>query len=171
MTEQLTTFLKKSQELTEEMNKLDTQIADEKQLWDMSVLEQSRILIQQLYLQVCNIGKNLREDMSNHHSDMLYENEFTCTIETHLETFTRRQTVIIEKWSKIETICREQKKGEENWGKCKQDADKILSLAKSLDEGMYPVLGADAVPLEGRQDQLTRAKLMLARIDHLITEV
>ena len=112
--EELKTFLKVSQELSEEMNKLDRNMADDENICDMSMLEESRILIQQLYLQVCNIGKNLRDYISNKQTDNKYEDKVTSIIETHLETFTMRQTVVIEKWNKIETIYREQKQGEEN---------------------------------------------------------
>ena len=104
VTEQLTTFLTISQDIIQEMNQLEQQLTEEEQLHDMSGLEQSRIRIQQLYLQVCSFGQNLREAMSSKHSKNLYDKEFMGTVETHLETFTRRQTVIIEKWSKIETI-------------------------------------------------------------------
>ena len=85
------------------MNHIEQKLTEEEQLHNMSGLEQSRIRIQQLYLQVCSIGKNLREAMSSQHSENLYDKDFMRTVETHLETFTRRQTVIIEKWIKIET--------------------------------------------------------------------
>ena len=94
------------------MDLLEKELAQEEELHDMSQLEQSRILIQQLYLQVCSIGKNLREAMTSAHSDLLFEKNLMDTVETHLETFTRRQTVIIEKWSKVETTWQQHVKEE-----------------------------------------------------------
>ena len=171
VTEQLTTFLTISQDIIQEMNILEHQLTKEEQLHDLSQLEQSRILIQQLYLQVCSIAKNLREAMSSQHSENLYEKDFMSTVETHLETFTRRQTVIIEKWSQIETTFRGQKKGEENLKMFEQDANKIISQATSLTNEMYPVIGADGNIMDGRNDQLSKAKQVLETLEHLISEV
>ena len=42
VTEQLITFVKICGELRQQMNKLETLIAEERQHWDMTVLEQSR---------------------------------------------------------------------------------------------------------------------------------
>ena len=64
-----------------------------------------RALIQQLYLQVCNIGKNLRDDMNSkqqEHYILPFNQDFVKIVEKHLETFTKKQTVIIEKWSKLD---------------------------------------------------------------------
>ena len=171
MTEQLTTFLTISQDIVQEMNRLEQQLTEEEQLYDMSQLEQSRILIQQLYLQVCSIAKNLREAISSQHSEKLYDKEFMGTVETHLETFTRRQTVIIEKWSKIETISQEKKRGEQNFRKYEEEAKTIISQADSLTNEMYPVIATDANIIDGRKDKLSKVKQVLATLEHLISEV
>ena len=42
VTEQLISFVRICGELRQQMNKLETLIADEKQRWDLTVLEQSR---------------------------------------------------------------------------------------------------------------------------------
>ena len=36
---------------------------------------------------------------------------------------------------------------------------------------MYPAIKADANIIDGREDQLSKAKQVLATLDHLITEV
>ena len=171
VTEQLTTFLKISQDIIQEMNNLETQLADAEELHDMSQLEQSRILIQQLYLQVCSIQKNLREVMGKQNSNILYEKDFMRTVETHLETFTKRQTVIIEKWSKIEAKCQQQKQGEQNFIHFKEDANKIILQTETLMREMYPIVGADEKIKEGREDQLGKAKQLESKLNNLISEV
>ena len=171
VTEQLTTFLTISQDIIQEMNILEHQLTKEEQLHDLSQLEQSRILIQQLYLQVCSIAKNLREAMSSKHSKKLYQKDFMSTVETHLETFTRRQTIIIEKGIRIETTCREQKRGLQNFRKLEEEANKIIVQAESLPSEMYPVIGSDANIIDERKDQLTKVKHVLAKLENLISEV
>ena len=99
------------------------------------------------------------------------EKDFMSTVETHLETFTRRQTIIIEKWIKIETTCREQKRGVQNLRKFEEEANKLILKAESLTNEMYPVIGADENIIEGRKDQLRKAKLVLATLGILISEV
>ena len=171
VTEQLTTFLKISQDIIQEMNNLETQLADAEELHDMSQLEQSRILIQQLYLQVCSIGKNLREVMGKQNSNLLYEKDFMRTVETHLETFTKRQTVIIEKWSKLETKCQHQKQGEQNFIHFKEDANKIILQTETLMREMYPIVGAEEKIKEEREDQMGKAKQLESKLNNLISEV
>ena len=75
--------------------------------------------------QVCNIGRSLKEmemeddrkvkttrKAKDGHGDVIGESAksgdgFRHVVETFLEKFTHRQTVIIEKWNKVETTRRE----------------------------------------------------------------
>ena len=144
------------------MDLLEKELAKEEELHDMSQLEQSRILIQQLYLQVCNIGKNLREAMTSPHSNKLYEKDFMRTVETHLETFTRRQTTIIEKWSKVETACQQQIRDEQDLKIFGKEADDLIRECKALISQMYPIIGTDGIIKEEREDQVNKAEQLIS---------
>ena len=171
MTEQLTTFLNISQDIIQEMDLLEKELANEEELHDMSQLEQSRILIQQLYLQVCSIGKNLKEAMTSHHSNKLYEKDFMQIVETHLETFTRRQTIIIEKWSKVETACQQQIREEQTLNSLEKDADNLIRECKALMIEMFPVIGDDGNISKEREDQVNEADKLISRLHYIISEV
>ena len=153
------------------MDLLEKELAQEEELHDMSQLEQSRILIQQLYLQVCSIGKNLREAMTSAHSDLLFENNLMDTIETHLETFTRRQTVIIEKWSKVETICQQHVREEQNLKKIRRDADEKIMESKAFIDEMFPIIGKDGMIIDRIEDRFNKANKLITNLENLIFEV
>ena len=153
------------------MDLLEKELGKEEELHDMSQLEQSRILIQQLYLQVCSIGKNLREANTSPHSNKLYEKDFMRTVETHLETFTRRQTTIIEKWSKVETACQQQIRDEQDLKIFGKEADDLIRECKALISQMYPIIGNDGIIKEEREDQVNKAEQLITSLLYIISEV
>ena len=153
------------------MDLLEKELAQEEELHDMSQLEQSRILIQQLYLQVCSIGKNLREAMTSAHSDLLFEKNLMDTVETHLETFTRRQTVIIEKWSKVETTWQQHVREEQNLKKIRRDADEKIMESKAFIDEMFPIIGKDGMIIDRIEDRFNKANKLITNLENLIFEV
>ena len=179
VTQQLMSFVKICGQLNEQMNKLEMLIADEKQHLDLAMLENSRyvklqhlkgfksfyilrVLIQQLYLQVCNIGKNLKDEMNN--QQIQGSNSFIKTVETHLETFTKRQTIIIEKWSKAELKTREREREEE------QAKYKILELNElqkefSALENKMVLFNEDMTSVHSNTDLVIARKMLLAKLN------
>merc|ERR1711963_281052 len=66
---------------------------------------------------------------------------FRHVVETFLEKFTHRQTVIIEKWNKVETTRREiMETVAEAWEVVEEESKTALSFADQLDGQLFPVL-------------------------------
>ena len=61
-------------------------------------------------------------------NDMIaFNKNFIKTIETHLEMFTKKQTIIIEKWSKAEAKTKDEMKGKEAWELCQKEIQRLLN--------------------------------------------
>merc|ERR1719500_1521742 len=65
---------------------------------------------------------------------------FCHVVESFLERFTHRQTVIIEKWNKVEVSRKETKMSQDQWEKVHKESQTALSLADELDSQLFPVL-------------------------------
>ena len=93
------------------------------------------------------------------------------TVETHLETFTRRQTTIIEKWSKVETACQQQIRDEQDLKIFGKEADDLIRECKALISQMYPIIGNDGIIKEEREDQVNKAEQLISSLLYIISEV
>ena len=131
-----------------------------------------RILIQQLYLQVCNIGKNLKEEMSNQQmNDMNAINKnFIHTIETHLEMFTKKQTVIIEKWSRAEAKTKEELKEKEKLRLCQQEIQKLLNDDKNRIAKSHSLFDENVSCVNSNQNFMMESKILVSNLKRLICE-
>ena len=133
----------------------------------------SRVLIQQLYLQVCNIGKNLKEEMNQQQTESLqtFTKNFMRTVETQLEIFTKKQTTIIERWNKAEAKSKEQKKNEEYFEVFKEDAEKLIKQSDELAGQKYSLFQPNTRVLAVDQELVVKTNISLTRITQLLEEV
>ena len=98
---------------------------------------------------------------------------FCHVVEMFLERFTHRQTVIIEKWNKVEVTRKETKVSLNVWEKLEQESEAALSLADQLDPQLFPVLHeAETIEtlireLECRQERVPQYRKLAARLDSL----
>ena len=95
---------------------------------------------------------------------------FCHVVERFLESFTHRQTVIIERWNKVETTRKETK---DVWEKVEQESEAALSLADQLDAQLFPVLQeGESIEtliqeLECRQERVPQYRKLAARLESL----
>ena len=133
----------------------------------------SRALIQQLYLQVCNIGRNLKEEMNQQQTESV--NTFTKnlmrTVETQLEIFTKKQTTIIERWNRAEAKSKEQKKNEEYFSVFKEDAEKLIKQSGEISSQNYSLFQPGSRVVAVDQDLVVRTNITITTITHLLEEV
>ena len=133
----------------------------------------SRALIQQLYLQVCNIGRNLKEEMNQQQTESV--NTFTKnlmrTVETQLEIFTKKQTTIIERWNRAEAKSKEQKKNEEYFSVFKEDAEKLIKQSGEISSQNYSLFQPGSRVVAVDQDLVVRTNITITTITHLVEEV
>ena len=133
----------------------------------------SRALIQQLYLQVCNIGRNLKEEMNQQQTESV--NTFTKnlmrTVETQLEIFTKKQTTIIERWNRAEAKSKEQKKNEEYFSVFKEDAEKLIKQSGEISSQNYSLFQPGSRVVAVDQDLVVRTNITITSITHLMEEV
>ena len=132
-----------------------------------------RILIQQLYLQVCNIGKNLKEEMNQNQNESVrtFNQDFMRTVETQLEIFTKKQTTIIERWNKAENRSKEERKNREYLEGFKDDAEKLMKHSEEISKEGYSLFKPNSLEVNIDQEQLVRTNMTLTRIVTLIEEV
>ena len=129
-----------------------------------------RILIQQLYLQVCNIGKNLKDEMSrsqaSNHLHPQQGSSFLQTIESHLEIFTKKQTIIIEKWSKAEARSRELQKQADNAAKLQDELAEILEETEKL-KNQLTLFDPSLTCVQSNQEQIIERKVLTSKLEKL----
>ena len=98
---------------------------------------------------------------------------FCHVVESFLERFTHRQTVIIEKWNKVEVSRKETKMSQDQWEKVRQESQTALSLADELDSQLFPVLQeGESIKtlihdLECRQERVPQYRKLATRLESL----
>merc|ERR1719239_1027433 len=98
---------------------------------------------------------------------------FCHVVERFLERFTHRQTVIIEKWNKVEVTRKETKMSLDVWEKVEKESEAALSLADQLDSQLFPVLHeGESIEtlireLECRQERVPQYRKLATRLESL----
>ena len=130
-------------------------------------------MIQQLYLQVCNIGKNLKEEMSQEKDESLraFNKNLLKTVESQIEMFTSKQTTIIERWSRAEARSREDKKNKEYLDGFKRDVDILIGHSEDIFKEKYRLLRPNTREVEVEQELVVRTNITITRISQLMEEV
>ena len=130
-------------------------------------------MIQQLYLQVCNIGKNLKEEMNQDQNVSLqsFNRSLMRTVETQLEIFTNKQTTIIERWNRAEARSKEERKNKDFLEGFKKDVETLITNSDEISQMKYSLFKPNSRVVDVDQELVVRTNLTLTRIETLIEEV
>lgn len=128
----------------------------------------SRALIQQLYLQVCNIGNDVKSEVNKSQGDLLtHLTRYVTTVETKLETFTRRQTVLIEKWRKVDDKIREEVKDRETWNSFMKELQELIAEIKGRKQRQIIIFDENFSSIKLDQIEITQTRLLISRMKKL----
>ena len=131
-----------------------------------------RVLIQQLYLQVCNIGNDVKSEVNknngNHQMNLI---NYVTTVEIKLEKFTKRQTVLIEKWRKVEDKIREEVKDRETWNSQKKELYELLSEIKERKQHPIIIFDENMSSIKLDQNEITESRLKISRMKKLTENI
>ncbi len=138
-----------------------------------SSYEESRLLIQQLYLQACNNGKNCKLDIGQKADADIDKDAALANIKAKLEQINQKQSALIDIWKTLDRQSREVKKAEEEWVKIAEAAKDVLAEARRFDSTMCPIIKSVAEPssivseLEERLNSLPKQKLLPEKTSNL----
>ena len=128
----------------------------------------SRALIQQLYLQVCNIGNDVKSEVNKSQGDQLMNlTHYVTTVETKLDTFTRRQTVLIEKWRKVDDKIREEVKDREIWNSFKNELQELIAEIKERKQRQIIIFDENISSIKLDQIEINQTRLLISRMKKL----
>lgn len=131
-----------------------------------------RVLIQQLYLQVCNIGNDVKNEVNkNHGNQHMNLSNYVTTVEIKLEKFTKRQTVLIEKWRKVEDKIREEVKDRETWNSQKKELYELLSEIKERKQHQIIIFDENISSIKLDQNEITESRLKISRMKKLTENI
>lgn len=131
-----------------------------------------RVLIQQLYLQVCNIGNDVKNEVNkNNGNHQMNLTNYVTTVEIKLEKFTKRQTVLIEKWRKVEDKIREEVKDRETWNSQKKELYELLSEIKERKQHPIIIFDENISSIKLDQNEITESRLKISRMKKLTENI
>ena len=173
-----TKFHKLCQQLEKEMGHLENQLSSSS-IQSENHFEESRLLIQQLYLQVCNIGKNTMEDVQKMYDEFIDKSSTIECIQSIINKMNQKQCQIIELWKQLDSKFKEGKKLDEEWLGVVKDANEAIVTLKEVDSQLFPILkGADKCSpsivlneLEERMTKLPKLKVLPQRLSQMISNV
>ena len=128
-----------------------------------------RILIQQLYLQVCNIGKSLKDEIDKEQGEQMmnFKNNCITIVESNLEIFTKKQTVIIEKWIKVDSKRKADLKDREAWTSSKKELEKLFVEIKEMKDGNIILFDKNISYINLDQSRIMNSRLMISKLKKL----
>ena len=176
--EKYTKFHKLCQQLDKEMGHLENQLSSSS-IQSENHFEESRLLIQQLYLQVCNIGKNTMEDVQKMYDEFIDKSSTLECIQSIINKMNQKQCQIIELWKRLDSKFKEGKKLDEEWLGVVKDANEAIVTLKEVDSQLFPILkGAEKCSpsvvlyeLEERMTKLPKLKVLPQRLSQMISNV
>lgn len=128
----------------------------------------SRVLIQQLYLQVCNIGNDVKNEVNKSHGDQKMNlTNYVNTVEIKLEKFTKRQTVLIEKWRKVDDKIREEVKERETWNASKKELHELLGEIKERKPRHIVIFDENLSSVKLDQNEINKSRIKISRMKKL----
>ena len=124
-------------------------------------------------MQVCNIGKNLKEEMNQDQNVSLqsFNRSLMRTVETQLEIFTNKQTTIIERWNRAEARSKEERKNKDFLEGFKKDVETLITNSDEISQMKYSLFKPNGRVVNVDQELVVRTNLTLTRIETLIEEV
>ena len=176
--EKYTKFHKIGIELGKEMDHLENQLSSSS-VPNENHFEESRLLIQQLYLQVSNIGRNVMEDIQAMYDEFIDKSSTLECIQSIISKMDQKQSQIIELWKKMDSKFKEGKKLDEEWLAVVKDANEAVVTLKGVDSQLFPILkGAEKLnpslvlnELEERMTKLPKLKVLPQRLSQMINNV
>ena len=176
--EKYTKFHKISIELGKEMDLLENQLSTSS-IPNENHFEESRLLIQQLYLQVSNIGRNTMEDIQAMYDEFIDKSSTLECIQSIITKMNQKQTQIIDLWKKMDMRFKEDKKLDEEWLGVVKDANEAVTTLRGVDSQLFPILkGAEKLSpgtvlceLEERMAKLPKLKILPQRLSQMINNV
>ena len=119
-------------------------------------------------MQVCNIGKDVKSEVNKNQGDQLMNlTHYITTVETKLETFTRRQTILIEKWRKVDEKIREEVKDRETWNSFKNELQELISEIKERKQRNIIIFDENISSIKLDQIEITQTRLLISRMKKL----
>ncbi len=173
-------FLKLYEQTCREMEQLEAVFSTPDHSVDKRDYDESRMLIQQLSLQVGQLGKNVIADLkSSKGDDDLDKKASICLIEDCTTTLNTKQTRMIGLWKDLDVQAREGKRLDEEWSRLSTEKRESVHFSMRIDGELFPVVRPsdvdrpDAVcaQLEERLAGLPRQKVITERFAHLVTRV
>ena len=171
-------FHRLCQELEKEMEHLERQLSSSS-IKKENNFEDSRLFIQQLYLQACNIGKNTIQDVQNMYDEFIDKSSTIECIQSIINKMNQKQSHMIELWKKLDVKFKEGQKLDEEWLVVVKDKNETITTLNQVDSQLFPILkGVDKCSpidalneLEERVTKLPKLKILPQRLDQMISNV
>ena len=96
---------------------------------------------------------------------------YVTTVEIKLEKFTKRQTVLIEKWRKVEDKIREEVKDRETWNSQKKELYELLSEIKERKQHPITIFDENISSIKLDQNEITESRLKISRMKKLTENI
>ncbi len=162
-------------QIDKEMDSVERQLHNSERI----AAEETRVLIQQLYLQACNLGKNLTEDGKKLRDRSIDETVTLNFIQNEMSRLDRRQTALIEIWKNVDIKAREGRRQEEEWGRLHKEKRESMEFSLSIDQELFPIVANCQLDrpslvtrhLEERLMKLPKQKMITERFVQLISRV
>lgn len=123
-------------------------------------------------MQVCNIGNDVKNEVNkNNGNHQMNLTNYVTTVEIKLEKFTKRQTVLIEKWRKVEDKIREEVKDRETWNSQKKELYELLSEIKERKQHPIIIFDENISSIKLDQNEITESRLKISRMKKLTENI
>ena len=107
----------------------------------------------------------------NHGNHQMNLTNYVTTVEIKLEKFTKRQTVLIEKWRKVEDKIREEVKDRETWNSQKKELYELLSEIKERKQHPIIIFDENISSIKLDQNEITESRLKISRMKKLTENI
>ncbi len=112
--EQLTKFQRLQEQLEKEMSEFEMQLSRTDRTVERRAYEESRMLIQQLYMQICTVAKNASDDACKMNDTLLDREAIVKHVEQVINKLSYRQTLIMDQWKGLDQKVKEDRKVTKN---------------------------------------------------------
>jgi hypothetical protein len=180
VSEKYVKFQKLFEQIYREMEQLEAQFATPGHSMEKGDYEESRLLIQQLFLQVCQLGKNASADINAVVGDDDLDKAAAVTfIEECVGRMNQKQSRVIDLWKELDVQAREGKILEEEWTRISREKRESVDFSVRIDGELFPVVRPANVDrpevvcaqLEERLTSLPRQKVIADRFVQLVSRV
>ena len=170
-------FHKLCVQVDNEMNVLEHQLKADNASFSSKHYEESRLLIQQLFLQACNLGKNSGEDIMAMDDQNVDKDSATDCIQTQIKKLNVKQSSIIEHWKRLDCELKEGQKIEEEWAEITKEVKSSLANFSDIDDQLFPIIRnvqsseLTLNQIEDKASKMSKFKIIPDRIYRLLRKV